>query len=135
MKTESLIQERRDESSRDSHPKQNEPKRFGLKEFLIFSYIAPLFLVFVYYLSPHLQTAMLFVTMYVLFFGMIVGTMGTIITLMASSAVWAFSRKSVEDKRKDQIVLMKMLTTFVAISAGPPLIAFALIMCLTWATS
>ena len=71
MKTESLIQERRDESSRDSHPKQNEPKRFGLKEFLIFSYIAPLFLVFVYYLSPHLQTAMLFVTMYVLFFGMI----------------------------------------------------------------
>ena len=110
-------------------------KRFGLKELLIFTYLSPVGILPIYYLAPQWAWGLIAAAALILSAGLVIGTLGIVITLITSAAVWAFSSKSAKEKRRDQFVLIKMLTAFLGVIVGPLLIAVGLIIGLEWLSS
>lgn len=110
-------------------PAANAPrKQIGLKRFLILSYTASLLLVLAYYAAPIAIEWLQMAVIVTYLFSMAVGFLGMVISLAISVSIALFSRRSEEKKRRDQKIAMRMLISFVAITIGPPLVAFCAII-------
>ena len=60
-----------------------------------------------------------------------VGFLGMVISIAISISIAAFSQRSEERKRRDQIIVMKMLFTFVVVTIGPPFLAMCSIIAIS----
>ena len=103
-------------------------KQIGLKHFLILSYAASLFIVLAYYAAPYAMEGAQMAIIGICLFSMAAGFLGMVVSIAISLSIAAFSQRSEEKKRRDQIIVMKMLVSFVAMTIGPSLLALCTII-------